>query len=117
MLCFLSSGHKGVGEKIYMDNIRKQFIEDVVKRFIVTYPQEHNEVVKWVKEKRKKNLNKFGADSKLEIRFAMKIPARLFLFLDSSLKNPVDGTRFLDDPEEYNWFCKKFSFYRIGDKF
>jgi len=99
-----------------MDKIRQNFIEDVVKRFIATYPQEHNAVVKWIEEKRKTNLNAFGADEKMEMRFLLKIPARLFTFLDGSLKGDA-GLRFLDDKEESDWFCRNFPFYRIGTKF
>ena len=96
-------------------NTRRQFIDDVVRRFIKTYPQEHNAIVQWVREKRSHNLNKFGADETLKFRFVLKIPARLFTFLDSSLKQP-DGTRFLDDPSEYKWFCETYPFYRVADK-
>ena len=95
--------------------IRRQFIEDCVARFVKTHPTEYAEICKSVVEQRKKKKNKYGTvgtDGQGVIRWSLRLPELLFDMLDKSLGNP----RFLEDDIEMTWFKKRFKQFRVCER-
>lgn len=93
-----------------MDEVRKQFIINCVKKYIKETPQEYEEICKSVKLERTKK-NKFASDGKQDfMRWGTRVPEGLFYVLDRALKNP----RFLDG-DELHWWMKNFPQFRIPE--
>lgn len=94
-----------------MDEVRKQFILDCVKKYIKENSEEYKNICKSVKLERVKK-NKFASDGKADfMRWGTRIPEPLFNLLDKTLKNP----RFLDG-DELHWWMKNFPQFRIPEK-
>lgn len=90
---------------------RQRFITDVVEHWIKNHPKEYKTNMDLVKEKRgklwDKNLGKVKGQKGM--RPELKIYNSLFNALDMSLDEP----RFLRDPKELRWFCKRFPQFQV----
>lgn len=90
---------------------RQRFITDVTEHWIKNHPKEYEQVMALIKEKRGKmwdsNLGKIKGNKGM--RPEIKFPQGLYSALDMSLDEP----RFLRDPKELRWFCKRFPQFMV----
>lgn len=95
----------------YGHTIRQRYILDAVRYYEKKYPKEAAEAKRSVKSKRDSRANIYGSDSSKEMRFALRLPERLFRSL-SQLDNPP----FLHEDREFNWFIRTFPDYSVTKK-
>ena len=92
-------------------DIRKRFIIDAVRLYEARWPEEAKEAKASVQAMKDTRANVFGADKAMEMRFALRLPTRLYDIL-SKLDNPS----FLHEKEELVWFIKNFPGYSVTQK-
>jgi len=90
---------------------RKKFIEDSVTIYRSQYNLEYFEHLKYIKKLRALQLNKFGTNEDERFRLLIKLPTRLYVYLNRFL-NP----QFPEDTKESRWFAKKFREFVVCEK-
>ena len=90
---------------------RKKFIENSMIVYRATYNAEYLEHLKYIKKLRALQLNKFGTNEDERFRLLIKLPTRLYVYLNRFL-NP----QFPADTKESHWFAKKYKEFCTAEK-
>lgn len=95
-----------------MTQLRQKLIEDIVEEFRKKYPSEYEDAAKSAKEMQGTRANVLGTDEAKELRLALRLPSRLMNALQLTLQHPG----FLKEDDEFNWFMKRYSEFRVPEK-
>jgi len=90
---------------------RKRFITDVIRIYEQRFSEEAEEAKASVRKMKGSRATVYGSDMNKEMRFMLRIPARLF-----SCLNKLDEPKFLHEDEEMNWFVRTFPKYSVTRK-
>lgn len=92
-------------------DIRKRFINDCIRLYETRYPEEAVLAKKSIRRMKKTRATVYGSDIQLELRFAVRLPTRLFNILSK-----LDDPPFLHEEKELVWFIKTFPNYSVAEK-
>ncbi|MEA1925850.1 MAG: hypothetical protein U9M90_01210 [Patescibacteria group bacterium] len=98
-------------------DIRRAYIQDVVKKYKRSHPEEYEMFVEQVKKRRAKLADpKYASiDKEKDIRLAVSLPQKVSKMFDYAM-NGVDEKRFGEVKGEMEWFVKKYPEFLIPNK-
>lgn len=99
-------------------NVRREYINDCIKRYIEEYPDEYLEFQKIVKQRRDSlNDKKFAEINGVnEMRLAATFPQKLYEMIRIGLDGK-DEKAFLEESGESKWFYKKYPQFLIPNEY
>jgi len=89
---------------------RRKFINDSIIAYRSWYNAEYIEHLKYIKDLRQIQANKFASTKDNTFRLLLKVPSRLHEYLNRYLDPP-----FPQDNKEVKWFAKKFRIFCVAE--
>lgn len=100
-----------------MKKLRRQFIVDAVEYYMKKYPEEYQEFIQYVAQRRTnmndRNFGKVKGTS--ELRVGVTLPRRIYDIFSYSLKG--EEKPFGEEKGEMRWFTKKFPQFVLPSKY
>ena len=90
---------------------RKKFIENSITVYRSQFNKEYLDHLKYIKKLRALQLNKFGTSKDGQFRLLLKLPTRLYVYLNRSLPS-----QFPEDIKESKWFAHKYREFVVAEK-
>lgn len=100
-----------------MKKVRKQFIVDTVENYIKNYPEEYQEFLQYLAQRRidlgDRNFGKLKGTT--ELRVGVSLPRRIYDIFSYVLKG--EEKPFGEEKGEMKWFVRKYPQFVLPNKY